>query len=384
MPFRNNIVAGNVLVRNAIQSQGFVAGTSGWQIKKTGEAEFNNVTIRGGLIVTNDAQSSNFSAGVTGWRLRSTGEAEFNSDVTIQNGVFATGDTADDRIVLQQLFGTPFMTFEANASQPSAGNAVIQALPQAASGTDDAQVGLAFSTSPNTIDTGNMQMTMSFRRFLVTYSAAVQNSAYVKIDRGSSGAPVSEAYIGYDNGTTDRYFRADSDALLVSDVNGLRGLNSAGTQTWFPLVVDGRANGGIQTTAIGTNTDTSIGGCNLQNTPVIQDRAYIAVVQIDYFRSSTGSQTDNRMEMKIWDGAVGGTQLGGTVRIPMIGGNSTNRRRLSGVFIWRAASTQVMANVNLSLSTTDVTASQNWTAERNSATIFLVMEAGAASLIAGL
>ncbi len=43
------ITAGNTLVREAIQSQNFVAGTSGWQIKANGDAEFSNLIARGSL-----------------------------------------------------------------------------------------------------------------------------------------------------------------------------------------------------------------------------------------------------------------------------------------------------------------------------------------------
>lgn len=47
MPFSNPIVAGNTLVRDAIQSEGFVTGVTGWSIQRNGNAEFNDVAIRG-------------------------------------------------------------------------------------------------------------------------------------------------------------------------------------------------------------------------------------------------------------------------------------------------------------------------------------------------
>lgn len=48
MPFTNEVVGGNgVLIRNAMQSQNFVSGVSGWQITKSGNAEFNSGTFRG-------------------------------------------------------------------------------------------------------------------------------------------------------------------------------------------------------------------------------------------------------------------------------------------------------------------------------------------------
>lgn len=48
--FQNDVTAGTVLVRSAIQSQNYVAGASGWSIFQDGSAEFSDVTIRGSLI----------------------------------------------------------------------------------------------------------------------------------------------------------------------------------------------------------------------------------------------------------------------------------------------------------------------------------------------
>lgn len=47
MTFTNSILAGTTLVREAISSEGYVAGSTGWQIERDGDAEFNDVTIRG-------------------------------------------------------------------------------------------------------------------------------------------------------------------------------------------------------------------------------------------------------------------------------------------------------------------------------------------------
>lgn len=47
---RQEILAGNVLIREAEQSQNYVAGVSGWRIAANGDAEFNNIIARGKLI----------------------------------------------------------------------------------------------------------------------------------------------------------------------------------------------------------------------------------------------------------------------------------------------------------------------------------------------
>jgi hypothetical protein len=51
MPFSNPILGGTALVRPAINSPDYVAGTSGWTINQDGSAEFNDVTVRGELDV---------------------------------------------------------------------------------------------------------------------------------------------------------------------------------------------------------------------------------------------------------------------------------------------------------------------------------------------
>lgn len=52
MSFRNPIVAGNVLVRNAIQSPNYVAGSMGWIIRRDGSAEFSNAIFRGSVVIS--------------------------------------------------------------------------------------------------------------------------------------------------------------------------------------------------------------------------------------------------------------------------------------------------------------------------------------------
>lgn len=49
MPFNNSVVGGTVLVRNAIQSQNYSAGVSGWHMTRDGNVEFNTGTFRGSL-----------------------------------------------------------------------------------------------------------------------------------------------------------------------------------------------------------------------------------------------------------------------------------------------------------------------------------------------
>jgi hypothetical protein len=50
--FRNPIVAGNVLVRNAIQSPNYLPGSAGWIIRRDGSAEFSNAIFRGSVDIS--------------------------------------------------------------------------------------------------------------------------------------------------------------------------------------------------------------------------------------------------------------------------------------------------------------------------------------------
>lgn len=49
MQFQDELAGGVVLVRPALQSPNFAAGSDGWQIAVDGSAEFNDVTVRGSL-----------------------------------------------------------------------------------------------------------------------------------------------------------------------------------------------------------------------------------------------------------------------------------------------------------------------------------------------
>jgi hypothetical protein len=52
MPFENPITGGQgALVRPAIKSPNYAAGTTGWTVNQDGTAEFNNVTVRGTVAV---------------------------------------------------------------------------------------------------------------------------------------------------------------------------------------------------------------------------------------------------------------------------------------------------------------------------------------------
>lgn len=311
MEFSNGIVGGSdELVRNGIQSRGYVAGVTGWRINRAGDAEFNDVTIRGSLVAS-DGTDSVVITNTSNPRIQF-----FKSGVVLPAEIigFRPGGTGDTGIQME--------------SAGTAGH--IQGIAQ------------------------------------------VDELGWRTFDAANSGE-----VFGFDYELDPELGWAHAESR-----GGVSTLRSDGASTWLSVLADGKVGTGTATTAISTG-DTNIGSANNANTPVIADRAYLAIVQIDYFRVSTGALA--RMDMKLWNGAVGvGTQLGGTARIPMAGPLSTARRTLVGIFVWRAFATEVMANVNLSLATTDGTVGQNWTAEFNAGFSFTIHEIGNAANISNL
>jgi hypothetical protein len=51
MAFRNQPIAGQYLVRPALQSPNYVAGSAGWTVNRDGTAELNSVNLRGSLSI---------------------------------------------------------------------------------------------------------------------------------------------------------------------------------------------------------------------------------------------------------------------------------------------------------------------------------------------
>jgi hypothetical protein len=146
-------------------------------------------------------------------------------------------------------------------------------------------------------------------------------------------------------------------------------------------LVKGKVGSGITSTNISASTDTNLAGANIQNVPVISGHAYRTMITLDYNRGG-GTGGLDRLEFKLWNGTVGGTQLGGTVRVVMTGPLAASNRNVNLLFMWAASSTTTIANLNLSATVTDT--STTWTAEVNSAYVGLVEDLGLASTITNL
>lgn len=66
MTFQNSILSGTTLVRDSIQSENFVAGTSGWSIDRDGSAEFASLSARGAVYSDNGTETSFIDGGTLG------------------------------------------------------------------------------------------------------------------------------------------------------------------------------------------------------------------------------------------------------------------------------------------------------------------------------
>jgi hypothetical protein len=109
MAFEEPILGGqNALVREAVKSPNYVAGASGWQLDKDGDAEFNSVVVRG----TVEADGANGSyvklkPGVT----PNGPTVEFKSvngnlaHIEYGNGLTVMEDSRGNRIVLYGIVG---------------------------------------------------------------------------------------------------------------------------------------------------------------------------------------------------------------------------------------------------------------------------------------
>jgi hypothetical protein len=103
VPFNNSILAGTTLVRDAMKSENYVAGTAGWQISRNGDAEFNNLVARGSFISGDGTGKHIAIDGSTGLIEFYTGDPEEAAPGSIQAQV----NTPDPMAVLSMLLTSP-------------------------------------------------------------------------------------------------------------------------------------------------------------------------------------------------------------------------------------------------------------------------------------
>jgi hypothetical protein len=105
LAFNNDILAGSKLIRQTMESENYVAGTSGWQLTRDGNAELNDVTVRGVL------ESPNYVPGTSGWHLDNDGSAEMRS-LTMQGSWRVENALSDPAYIEGGILGNiPYVKF---------------------------------------------------------------------------------------------------------------------------------------------------------------------------------------------------------------------------------------------------------------------------------
>ncbi len=380
MAFSNPVVGGEggELVRASIKSRNFQSGVSGWIIRRDGSAEFNNVVIRGSLIVTGDAQSANFVPGVSGWRLRATGAAEFNGNTAINNGTLTGGiiqtATSGERIVLRTIASVPTIEiYDGTNPLP----ATISAYDLGGNG------GLQILTGDPAVESTALFIAGDIAGISYDHQTGNLESAFVNVGppgnqiiklRATSAAS-QDLEFGFDliNTTPDLFpGRLYTNGEIFNNALALDANYSTRT-------VDGKVYSGVnQTTALGT-ADTAVAGANAVNAYLEDGYVYYCIVNIDYRNNNAAG----RIDWKLWDGAVGGAQLGGTNRRWSNNTTATNFEGQILTFIWRQAGTGISANINLSGAKVVVTAAVA-EAQVNAAYSMIIMKSGDANMIGNL
>lgn len=275
MSFENPIVGGEngELIRPSIQSPDYVPGVSGWTINRDGSAEFNNVVIRldletGSITVGADDEPQvviRISPAGAGLIEFPTNQAYEHTAPTISGQYNAT----DERI---------FLKIRSGYTTDSGGDPTADATLTLSSADDGADTG-------NYFDVTVVSNTFFGQANIDSVSTYLYHDVAIVFD----GAPVRtshEVYVADDNISGNYPYR----------------------------IVSGRVNNGSNTTTLVAATDTEITNTASTNTYLENATAYRVDIQVQT-RSSVGTSAvgTQRIDWKLWDGAVGGTQLGATV-----------------------------------------------------------------------
>jgi hypothetical protein len=223
--FNNDVVAGTVLVRSAIQSPNYSAGSAGWTVNQNGSAEFNNVTIRGGESISGTALYYSGTPALGNLVLSISATAGVDSFGNIYPAGLTVG-----------MPGAPQIELFTNS-----GSAILQ-LPTASANEDNAAAIFA-ATFPGTTGNSLFQLTgptANARADL--YKIAIGSSSY---DGTTSTADLTFYYVAA-GGATTATLTCNSAGNAV--VNGaiLKGSNGTPYTKQNPTLGSGWANSAIR------------------------------------------------------------------------------------------------------------------------------------------
>lgn len=262
MAFSNPIVGGEngELIRASIQSPDYVAGVSGWTINRDGSAEFNNVTIR-------------FELGT---------------------GSIVVGPPTGPQVVIRIFNGVGMIQFPTNTGEEST-PASIQSMDS----TDEALLQIESSFASGSASSSRLRLWSGNDAIGSPIEPVAQLSAF---GSQSSNLNVWGTFTYLD---TPEFFVGNE--IRVSDDNA---------DGNYPIrVVSGKVFTGTTDTTISNASDTLITDAGAATTYLVNGAAYSVEVQVPT-RSSSGTSASGTQAImwKLWDGAVGGTQLANTLR----------------------------------------------------------------------
>jgi hypothetical protein len=307
MAFSNPIVGGEggELKRDSIKSPNYIPNVQGWSINRDGTAEFNDVTVRGDLLIGTPPSPPN---------------------AYIHGAVLA---------------GIPTIAiYDGTHVDP----ARIRGYDIGGAG------GLVLDTG--SVLAENTALALGGNIAELIYENAVGNFefAFFKV-----GPPYNEALKMRVTSVISQDLEFGFDTLNPTpDLIGGR-MYTFGEILMHQLspdanyanrVADGKAPGVITATAIGA-ADTNIATANASNVYLEDGWAYRAIVQIDQYQTAAAGAGTQRHDYKLWEGAVGGTQLGGTNRKFIAGAVTNSRNTVTLEFIWRQVGTS-LGTINLS------------------------------------
>lgn len=293
MTFNNPVVGGEngELIRRSIQSPDYVTGVSGWTINRDGSAEFNNVTIR-------------FELGT---------------------GSILVGDPSNPQVAIGSTSNHAFIQFPTNES---------------------------FETSPAQIyaDVGTITDTVLLHIDSGTTEAGFGDSAQITLTSAEDGVSNDEqidlrvalAHVQLHNG------------LILLDSNEVESTTEVLLGTSNPdsnyaeRVVKGSVATSSTATTLGAGVDTLVTNAATTSVYLVNDVAYQVDVQIRT-SSTAGAQAAALQGLlwKIWDGAVGGTQLGKSVQ-KFMESNPTGSSSQNFTFLFRHSGSTGSRTINLS------------------------------------
>lgn len=342
MQFSNDIAGGITLVRPALRSPNYAAGTSGWTVNLDGSAEFNNVTIRGTL------QSSNYVAGTSGWKLDQSGTAEINQLTargTMQSSNYAAGTTGwkidnggsaeFNNVTVRGTFaGTNFFVNSngvfAYSGAPAAGNLIASIA--AAGGTD--AFGNAYLDGVASYTGGVFTSLAAGSLWIGDVATGYSGAAFVG-ELGSTGIVASSPTPG---GTPD-----DASWALVSGSTATTPRSAAG----YPHFDVGAGTAGVTQWINGAVIKSTVSGgtstAETWHTPTFSG-TWSSTGTLNGNSTFRGMQYRMDAEDNVWIcGAATTTGAGGSIFTLPAGYFNSSRRHLLPCFIFDSSAAAVSA-----------------------------------------